>query len=133
MTMKSIVPAFGLLLLLSGAPASAQEEAKTLAAKSGETIDVLPVYGASRCRSTLVSPPEVEVLQGPPELKLSVREAEVTPTRCREKVKGGFVVATVGDVKQLTEGKLVFRVKYTTKDGKIERGHVFKYTLLPKS
>jgi len=131
MKMKSVVPALGLILLLSGAPAFAEDEGKTIAAKSGETVDVMPVYGASKCRSTLVAPPEVEVLQGPPEVKLSVREDMVTPTNCREKIKGGFVVATIGQVKQPTEGKLTFRVKYKTKDGTRQIGHVYKVSLFP--
>ena len=53
----------------------------------------------------------------PPEVKLSAREDMVTPLNCRVKVKGGFVVATVGKVKQPTERKLIFRVKYKTMDG----------------
>ncbi len=129
--MKSILPALGVALLLSAGPALAEDEVKTLAAKGGETVDVMPVYGASKCRSTLVAPPEVEVLQGPPEVKLSVREDMVTPRNCREKIKGGFVVATIGQVKQPTEGKLTFRVKYKTKDGTRQSGHVYNVSLFP--
>jgi len=131
MNMKCALPAIGLLLLLSAAPALAEDEEKLIAAKSGETVDVMPVYGAPRCRSVLTATPEVEVLQGPPEIKLSVREAMVTPPKCREKVKGGIVVATVGQVKQPTDGKLIFRVKYHTKDGPIQTGQIRKFTLLP--
>ncbi len=116
MDMKYAAPAFGLVLLAATAPAFAQE-AKTFAAKSGETVDLLPVYGASRCRSTLIAPPELEVLQAPSELKLSVREEMVTPRNCRDKIKGGQIVATVGEVKQPVEGKLAFRIKYIAKDG----------------
>ncbi len=130
MTMKSVVPAVGFALLLSTGLASAED--KTIAAKSGETIEVRPVYGALHCRSILTAPPEVEVLQAPPELKLSVREDMVTPSNCQNKVKGGFVVATVGDVKQPTEGKITFRVKYKTKDGTRQSGYVYNVSLLPK-
>jgi len=131
MNMKRIVPACGFAVLLSTGLAFA-DDAKTIAAKSGETVDVRPVYGAYRCRSVLVAPPEVEVLQAPPELKLSVREDMVTPLNCQNKVKGGFVVATVGDVKQATEGKVTFRVKYKTKDGTRQAGYVYNVSLLPK-
>lgn len=130
MNMKSAAPAIGFALLLSTGLAFAED--KTIVAKSGETVDVRPVYGALRCRSILVAVPEVEVLQGPPELKLSVREDMVTPQNCQNKVKGGFVVATVGEVKQPTEGKLKFRVKYKTKDGTREPGYVYNVSLLPK-
>jgi hypothetical protein len=128
--MKSVVPAVGFALLFSTGLASAED--KTIAAKGGETIDVRPVYGALHCKSILVAPPEVEVLQAPPELKLSIREDMVTPQNCQTKVKGGFVVATVGEVKQATDGKLTFRVKYQTKDGTRQSSYVYKVSLLPK-
>jgi len=130
MNLKSAVPVIGFALLLSTRLAAADD--KTIVAKSGETIDIRPVYGALRCRSILVAPPEIEVLQAPPELKLSIREDMVTPLNCENKVKGGFVVATVGDVKQPTEGKLKFRVKYKTKDGTRQSGYVYNVSLLPK-
>ena len=117
------------------APQKTKKEAFTqlsIAAKSGETVDLRQVYGAKHCKSILVAPPEVEVLQGPPELKLSVRQDMVTPQNCQNKVKGGFVVATVGDVKQPTEGKLTFRVKYKTKDGTHLSGYVYNVSLFPK-
>ena len=124
--------AFGLLALFAAGPVSAaDEDGRTLAAKSGETIDVRPVYGAKRCKSILTAPPEVEVLQGPPELKLSVREDMVTPRNCREKIKGGYVVATVGQIKQPVDGKLTFRVKYKTKDETREVGYNYSVTLVP--
>jgi hypothetical protein len=128
--MKSVLPAVGFALLLSTGLASADD--KTIAAKSGETVDVRPVYGALHCRSILVATPEIEVLQAPPELKLSIREDMVTPQNCQTKVKGGFVVATVGEVKQATEGKLTFRVKYKTKEGTRQSGYVYNVSLLPK-
>jgi hypothetical protein len=130
MDMKSAVPAIGFALLLSTGLAAADD--KTIVAKSGETVDIRPVYGALHCKSILVAPPEVEVLQAPPELKLSIREDMVTPLKCQDKVKGGFVVATVGEVKQPTEGKLTFRVKYKTKEGTRQSGYVYNVSLLPK-
>ncbi len=115
---------------LSALPAQAEEE-KIIAAKSGESVDVIPVYGARKCRSVLTAPPEVEVLQGPPEVKLSVREDMVTPRNCAAKIKGGVVVASIGEIKQPIEGKLTFRVKYKTKDGANQVGHTYKVSLFP--
>ena len=86
MDMKSAVPAIGFALLLSTGLAAADD--KTIAAKSGESVDIRPVYGALRCRSILVAPPEVEVLQAPPELKLSIREDMVTPLNCQDQGEG---------------------------------------------
>ena len=55
----------------------------------------------------------------------------VTPRNCREKIKGGQVVATVGQVKQQTEAKLAFRIKYKAKDGTHQSSHLYNVTLLP--
>jgi hypothetical protein len=131
MDMKYAAPAFGLVLLVAAGPAFAQE-AKPLVAKSGETVDLMPVYGASRCRSNLIAPPELEVLQAPADLKLSVREEMVTPRNCHEKIKGGQIVVTVGEVKQPVEGKLAFRVKYKAKNGTHQTSHLYNVSLLPK-
>lgn len=133
MTGKIALPAAGLLFLLSmpPVPAGAETGDRAIVAKSGETVDVREVYGASKCKSILLAPPEVEVLQGPPELKLSIREGEVKPRNCQDTVKGGWVVATAGEVKQPIEGKVTFRVKYKTKEGPRQIGYVYKVSLLP--
>jgi hypothetical protein len=119
------------IIALSALPAFAQTEVKTIAAKGGETVDLLPVYGARNCRSTLVSTPEVEVLQGPAEVKLSVREEMVTPKNCAAKIKGGVVVATIAALTKPVDGKLTFRVKYKAKDGDHQVGHVYNVALIP--
>jgi hypothetical protein len=56
----------------------------------------------------------------------------VTPEKCETKVKGGVLVATVGEVKQQIDGKVRFRVKYKTKSGTREPGYVYNVSLLPK-
>ncbi len=131
MNSRSALSAIAFMALFA-APAFAQDEPKTLAAKGGETIDLIPVYGEHKCQSTLAAPPEVEVLQGPPEVKLSVREDMVTPRNCPAKIKGGFVVATIAALTKPVEGKLTFRVKYKVKDGTTRLvGHAFNVSLVP--
>ncbi len=126
---------FGIALLLSstaaGGPASAQDG--TLKAKSGEVIDLLPVFRQVNCRGTLLETPVVEVFQAPPELTLTVREqmVEVPEANCPSKVKGGMVVVTVGQVKQPIEGRLIFRVKYKGKYRESQTGHAFDFSLSP--
>jgi hypothetical protein len=118
-------------LTLAACAASAQTEVKTIAAKGGETVDLMPVYGARKCQSTLTATPEVEILQGPAEVKLSVREEMVTPKNCSNKIKGGVVVATIAPIKQPVDGKLTFRVKYKAKDGDHQVGHVYSVSIVP--
>jgi hypothetical protein len=73
------------------------------------------------------------VLEGPPEIKVTVREEMVAPRRatCNDKIKGGVVVVTANDVKVRTEGKLTFRIKYKSKDGDRQTVHTYNVTLFP--
>ncbi len=110
-----------------------QNQIKRIAARSGESIDLYTVFAQANCRSTLLATPEVEVLEGPPELQLSVREQMVAipAAECHNKLKGGMVVATVGEVKKPIEGKLTFRVKYKTKVVNNQVAQVYYYSLFP--
>src|SRR5215468_1790641 len=113
--------------------AMAENPPRSIALKNGESVDLLPVFGEKNCRSILTETPKVEVLEGPPEIKVTVREEMVAPRRaaCKDKIKGGVVVATANDVKARTEGKLTFRVKYKGKDGERQTAHTFNVTLFP--
>ena len=99
--------------------AHAQDPPRRLAVKNGETIDIGSVYWVAACRSILLSPPEVEVLEGPPEVTLGIRQEPVLPRRqgCAAKVDGGTLTLTAKGVKEETEAKLVYRLKYKTRDG----------------
>jgi len=116
-----------------GHQAIAQSTERSIALKNGESLDLVPVYGEKNCRSILFETPKVEVLEGPPEVKVTVREEMVQPRRaaCKDKIKGGVVVVTANDVKARTEGKLTFRVKYKGKDGERQTAHTFNVTLFP--
>jgi hypothetical protein len=111
----------------------AENSPRSIALKNGESVDLLPVYGEKNCRSILTETPKVEVLEGPPEIKVMVREEMVAPRRaaCKDKIKGGFVVVTANDVKARTEGKLTFRVKYKGKEGDRQTSHTYNLTLFP--
>jgi hypothetical protein len=113
--------------------AAAENPPRSIALKNGESVDLLPVYGEKNCRSILTETPKVEVLEGPPEVKITVREEMVAPRRaaCKEKIKGGTVVATASDVKSRTEGKLTIRVNYKGSDGERKTAHTFNVTLFP--
>ena len=113
--------------------AAAQNSQRSIAIKNGESVDLLPVFGEKNCRSILTETPKVEVLEGPPELKVTVREEMVAPRRaaCKDKIKGGVIVVTANDVKARTEGKLTLRVKYKGKDGERQTAHTFNVTLFP--
>ncbi|WP_127075673.1 hypothetical protein [Rhodomicrobium lacus] len=118
---------------LAASPLAASAAEKTLALKSNETSDIMPLYGVKDCKSLLTATPEIEVLQGAPELTLSVRPDKILPPggKCKDKVDGGVVVATVGKVEKPFDGPLTFRVKYKTKDATRQSAHTFDLKLFP--
>ena len=77
--------------------------------------------------------PQVEILEGPPEVTVTIKEGMVTPRRqsCPNKVAGGTVVATAKEVKEPIEAKLTYRVRYKTKDGDRQLGYVYTVSLFP--
>jgi hypothetical protein len=123
----------GLLLPLLAVGGSALAQDGTLKAKSGEVIDLLPVFRQVNCRGTLLETPVVDVFQAPPELTLSIKDqmVEVPEQRCPAKIKGAMVVVTVGQVRQPIEGRLIFRVKYKGKYRESQTGHAFDFSLSP--
>lgn len=115
---------------LCGTAAIAQQR---IALKGGESAELGPVYWVAQCRSIMVGMPEVEILEGPPEVTLAVKEAMVLPRRqnCASKVPGGLLIATVKTVDEPKEVKLTYRLKYHTKDGERLRGNVYQLSLYP--
>lgn len=104
-----------------------------IALKSGESVELGQVYWVARCRSIMVGTPAVEVLEGPGEVTLAIKEGMVLPRRlnCANEVPGGKVVATAKDVKEPKEAKLTYRVKYKTKDGDRQTSNVYTISLFP--
>ncbi len=113
--------------------ALAENAPRSIALKNGESVDLMPVFGEKNCRSILTATPTVEVLEGPPEIKVSVREEMVRPRRaaCKDKIKGGVVVVTANGVNARIEGKLTFRIKYKGTDGEKQTAHTLNVTLFP--
>ena len=104
-----------------------------IALKSGESVEVGPVYYVSNCRSIMVGLPQIEILEGPQQVTLSIKEGTVLPRRqnCANRVPGGILVATAKDVLQPIESKITFRLKFNTKDGDRQTGHVYLLSLFP--
>jgi hypothetical protein len=131
---SSAVLAIVLLCLaaaLSGQEALAQD--RKLAIKNGETIELHTVYYVVKCRSIMLSLPEVEVLEGPQEVKLSIKAGDVIPRNvsCAKPVQGGTLLATAKDVAAPKAAKLTYRIKYKTKDGERQSAGTFQVSLFP--
>jgi hypothetical protein len=111
----------------------AQATPKNMALKSGETVELGSVYWNSNCRSLLTATPVAEILEGPDEITVSVKEAMVTPRsqQCAKQQKGGMLSVTAKEVKEKIEAKLIIRLKYLTKDGERQGTRVFNVVLFP--
>jgi hypothetical protein len=137
MRLRLLAIAVAGFITCNDSPASAQYRhlvgAGTIALKSGESIELGNVYWVSHCRSLLKSTPEVEVLEGPPQVTVSVKEAMVLPRAqsCAKKVPGGIIVITAKDIDDPSYTHLSVRVNYKTKDGDRKFGHVYNLHLVP--
>jgi hypothetical protein len=101
--------------------------------KNGESVDLTTVYYIVNCRSILTAVPAGEILEGPPQLSLTVTEAMVLPRReqCASEVKGAKLTLTAKDVTERTEGKVTIRLKYQTKNGERQGVRQYNVTLMP--
>lgn len=92
-----------LLCVLTSASANAQSwqfNTQSVALKSGETTEVTDLYWVVNCKSLLVSPPEVTIMDGPPGVTATAEEAMVTPRfqQCAKPVKGAKLKLTAGTI-----------------------------------
>lgn len=104
-----------------------------IALKAGESVELGIAYWVANCRSILIGLPEIEILEGPPEVTLSVKKDMVLPRRlnCANRVPGAIVVASAKDVKSPKESKITYRLKYKTRDGDRMRAYVYLLSLFP--
>ncbi len=107
--------------------------APTLALKNGETLELGPLYWVSHCRSVLTSIPEAVILDGPPGVTVSVKDAMVTPRRqnCPNKIAGGMLSVAAKDIQDPGTTQMTIRVTYKTRDGERKFSHLFNIEVLP--
>jgi hypothetical protein len=127
----------GLAVCLAGPPAHAQTMtvagSPSLALKSGESVEVGDVYYVSNCRSLLKGTPEVEVLEGPSAVSVSIKDAMVLPRwqSCANRVQGGTLVISAKEIEDPSYTRLTIRIVYKTRDGDRKRSHIFNLSLIP--
>jgi hypothetical protein len=120
-------------LLGAGAQAQNVKNVQTIALKSGESAELGALYSVSNCKSILKSAPEVDVLDGPPVVTVSVKEGMVLPRYygCASRVKGGTLVITAKDIEDPSFGELTVRITYHTRDGDHKASVVYNLSLFP--
>lgn len=103
------------------------------AIKGGDTIELQTVWHVKNCKSDLTAAPTVEVLDGPPQVKLWVEPAMVVASRlnCVEPTTGGKLMATADTIKQKTDVKITFRTTYQTSDGERQVARTYQVSLFP--
>lgn len=127
----SAVLCLGVAIMMGSSTARADE---LIALKSGETVELGTLFWVSNCRSLLNGPPVAEVMEGPPDVTVSVRAQDVIPHKfnCAKAVPGGVLLVTAPkEVKARTQGMLTIRVKYATKDGERQNSRQLNVTLFP--
>jgi hypothetical protein len=121
-------------LTLSAANAQTITPTPSIALKNGETFELPNAYYISTsCKSLLVATPEVEILDGPPGVSVSIKEAMVTPRgyNCAKPVTGGKVIISAKDVDEPSFSTMTLRYKFKTRDGERFLSQVYKISLFP--
>jgi hypothetical protein len=105
----------------------------TIALKSGETSEIENLYYQSNCRSLLKSTPEAEILEGPPGVSVSVKEAMVLPraANCANRIPGGTLMISAKDIEDPSYTPVTVRITYRTRDGDRKFSQVFNLSLIP--
>jgi len=137
--MRLVHALLGIVGIVAAAVTSAEAQAQTvwgaqtLALKSGETIELGQLYYVVGCRSLLTGTPEAEVLEGPPQVSVSVKQEMVLPRvqRCANRVAGGKLMVTAREIEDPSHTTLTVRITYKTKDGDRKSSQVFNLHLLP--
>jgi hypothetical protein len=113
--------------------ACAQSDAKRIALKSGESAELRPYFFIVNCQSIMVGQPQLEVLEGPEEVLVTLKEGPVRPRgrNCAKPVPGGTVIATAKEVAEPKEANLTIRLRFNTKGGERQGANTYVVTLLP--
>jgi hypothetical protein len=124
---------FAIAVFVGAAGARAQQNPQHIALKSGESVELRDYSFIANCRSIMVGTPALDVLEGPEELSLALREGMVIrrDRGCSTAVPGGKVVATAKDVKEPKEARLTIRLNYKTKDGERQSSSEYIVSLFP--
>ena len=105
-----------------------------VALKNGESIQLGEVfYISTECRSLLTGTPEVEIMDGPPGVAVTIKKAMVVPRSvgCAKEIPGGKIMISANDIEDYSHTRMVVRIKYPTKSGDILRSRHINVTLFP--
>jgi len=106
----------------------------SISLKSGETLEIADLWYAVQCQSQLKSAPTVEVLEGPPEITVSVKKAMVVPREqnCSKPIEGAKLYVAASEIADYGTSELTIRITFDTKDGERRVSETYNVTLFPK-
>jgi CBS domain containing-hemolysin-like protein len=125
------ISCLGLLIFATATGAHAQQGPRRIALKSGESAELRNFYYVQNCQSIMIGTPVLDILQGPQELSVTLKEGTQRPQKCAKQVPGGTVVATAKEVKEQKETKLTIRLKFKTKIGERQSSNSYIVSLFP--
>jgi hypothetical protein len=128
--LKPVAALFALGFFL---PVANAQNVREVAIKNGETLELGALYSVRNCRSILKSPPVVEIMNGPPQVTVSVKEAMVLPRaqQCAKEVKGGILTITAKDVTEPMRARMTIRIRYPSGDGDHPRSRTLDLAMFP--
>jgi hypothetical protein len=126
----SLVLVSGVAILGDAAGAYAQQR---IALQSGESAVLRNYFYITNCRSIMVGQPQLDILEGPEEITVELKEGPVLPRaqRCPSTVPGGTVVATAKNVDEPKMTRLTIRLKFNTKSGERQTSDTYLVSLFP--
>jgi hypothetical protein len=105
-----------------------------IALRNGESTEFADVWWISAdCKSLMTGTPDVEVMEGPPGVTVTVKQAPVVPRTysCANPIPGGKLIIAAKGVEEYSRSTMVFRVTYKTRNGDRQRSHHVRVTLFP--
>jgi hypothetical protein len=106
----------------------------SISLKSGETLEIADLWYAVHCQSRLKSAPTAEVLEGPPEITVSVKKAMVVPREqnCSRPIEGAKLYVAASEITDYGAFELTIRITFDTKDGERRVSETYNVSLFPK-
>lgn len=129
------ISCFVSVMLAGTAVTHAQSEAKRIVLGSGDSVELRNYLFIVNCQSIMIGTPLLDVLEGPAEVTVSLKEGLVLPRtqKCPKPVPGGTVIATAKDVAEPKQAKLTIRLRFKTKDGERQGSNTYIVSLFPES
>jgi hypothetical protein len=113
--------------------AQARNNSNRISLKSGESVELRNYFFVANCRSIMIGQPTLDVLEGPEEVAVTLKEGKVLPRsqNCASPVPGGTVVATAKGIAEPKEAKLTIRLKFNSKSGERQSSNTYVMVLYP--